>query len=102
MLEDIEDGTAAAMRLAGGAPLRSTLDVTNPSDWLTLDAGVREAAWYRSQFLPEWEHYAPLPADLTQLGESRLALALCHRDGRIRHPHDHRRRACTARPQDGT
>ncbi|MEU9482005.1 hypothetical protein [Streptomyces sp. NPDC048191] len=84
MLEDTEDGTAAALRLAGGAPLRSTLDVADPSDWLALDAGVREVAWYRPQFLPEWEHTAPLPADLTQLGESRLALALCHRDGRIR------------------
>ncbi|MGR6975235.1 hypothetical protein ACU639_37645 [Streptomyces cynarae] len=60
------------------------LDVADPSDWLALDAGVREVAWYRSQFLPEWEQSAPLPADLTQLGESRLALALCHRDGRIR------------------
>ncbi|MEV4975954.1 hypothetical protein [Streptomyces scopuliridis] len=79
MLEGIEDGTAAAMRLAGGTPLRSTLDVADPSDWLALDTGVREAAWYRSQFLPEWEHSAPLPADLTQ-----LALALCHRDGWIR------------------
>ncbi|MEU6577885.1 hypothetical protein [Streptomyces sp. NPDC046805] len=84
MLEDIEDGTAAAMRLAGGAPLRSTLDVADPSDWLALDAGAREVAWYRPQFLPEWEQSAPLPADLTQLGESRLALALCHRNGRIR------------------
>ncbi|MFE5191113.1 hypothetical protein [Streptomyces sp. NPDC056628] len=26
----------------------------------------------------------PLPADLTQLDEPRLVLALCHRDGRIR------------------
>ncbi|MFI8207317.1 hypothetical protein [Streptomyces sp. NPDC085937] len=41
-------------------------------------------AWQRPQYLPGWEHFAPLPADLTQLGESRLALALCHRDGRIR------------------
>lgn len=84
MLEDIEDGTAAATRLAGGAPLQSMLDVADPGDWLALDAGVREVAWYRPQFLPEWEQSAPLPADLTQLGESRLALALCHRDGRIR------------------
>ncbi|GAA2281745.1 hypothetical protein GCM10010368_59880 [Streptomyces roseiscleroticus] len=45
---------------------------------------MREVAWYRSQLLPEWEHTDPLPADLTQLDESRLALALCHRDGRIR------------------
>ncbi|MEV6381874.1 hypothetical protein AB0M31_20960 [Streptomyces sp. NPDC051773] len=80
----LDDGTAVATRLAGGAPLHRTLDVADPGDWLALDAGVREVAWYRPQFLPEWEHSAPLPADLTQLGESRLALALCHRDGRIR------------------
>ncbi|MFJ8860501.1 hypothetical protein ACIRD8_18960 [Streptomyces sp. NPDC102451] len=84
MGDDGMDGTVAAVRLAGGAPLRSTLDVTDPGDWLALDAGVRQAAWYRSPSLPEWEHAAPLPVDLTQLGESRLALALCHRDGRIR------------------
>ncbi|MGW1412283.1 hypothetical protein [Streptomyces sp. NPDC002403] len=82
MLEDIEDG--AATRLAGGAPLQSTLDVADPGDWLALDAGVREVAWNRPQFMPGWEHSTPLPADLTQLGESRFALALCHRDGRIR------------------
>lgn len=84
MLEDIEDGKAAATRLAGGAPLHSTLDVADPADWLALDAAVREVAWPRPQFLPGWEHPDILPADLTQLGESRLALALCHRDGRIR------------------
>ncbi|MBD9735176.1 hypothetical protein IGX29_25905 [Streptomyces sp. H28] len=58
--------------------------VAGPGGWLALDAGVREAVWCRSRFLPEWEHTAPLPADLTYAGESRLALALCHRDGRIR------------------
>ncbi|MFF7978531.1 hypothetical protein ACFZDK_05285 [Streptomyces sp. NPDC007901] len=84
VLEGIEDGTAAATRLAGGAPLRSVIDVADPGDWLTLDAGVRAVAWYGPRFLPEWEHSAPLPADLAELGESRLALALCHRDGRIR------------------
>ncbi|MFE9392930.1 HEAT repeat domain-containing protein [Streptomyces sp. NPDC006784] len=65
-------------------PLHSVLDVADPDGWLVLDAAVRGVAWNRPQFLPEWEHSAPLPADLTQLGESRLALALCHRDGRIR------------------
>ncbi|MFF3735220.1 hypothetical protein ACFYXM_34380 [Streptomyces sp. NPDC002476] len=84
MHKDTRDGTVAAVRLAGGAPLRGTLDVDDPGDWLALDAGVRQVAWYRSQLRPEWEHSAPLPVDLTQLGESRLALALCHRDGRIR------------------
>ncbi|MGW5569533.1 hypothetical protein ACWEWD_39810 [Streptomyces tendae] len=84
MLENSEDGTAAATRLAGGAPLHSTLDVAVPGDWLALDAAVREVAWYRPHPLPGWERSAPPPAELTQLGESRLALALCHRDGRIR------------------
>ncbi|MER6473143.1 hypothetical protein [Streptomyces collinus] len=84
MLGDGEAAAAAAIRLAGDAPLRSTLDVADPDDWLALDAGVRRVAWYHPQFLPDWEHSAPLPADLSQLGESRLALALCHRDGRIR------------------
>ncbi|MFE9287273.1 hypothetical protein [Streptomyces olivaceus] len=84
MLENIEDGAAAATRLAGGAPLQSTLDVADPADWIALDAGVREVAWHRPLFLPGWEHSAPPPADLTQVGESQLALALCHRDGRIR------------------
>ncbi|WP_432161318.1 hypothetical protein [Streptomyces sp. NRRL F-5630] len=84
MLEDVEGGRAAAIQLAGGAPLRRTLDVADPADWLALDAGVREVAWHRSQVLPGWERSAPLPADLAQADESRLALALCHRDGRIR------------------
>ncbi|WP_243860227.1 hypothetical protein [Streptomyces sp. BK208] len=80
----MEDGVAAATRLADGAPLQSTLDVAHPGDWLALDAAVREVAWHRPQFLPGWEHSAPPPAELTHLDESRLALALCHRDGRIR------------------
>ncbi|MEU2791383.1 hypothetical protein [Streptomyces sp. NPDC007100] len=84
MLGDIEDGAAAATRLAEGAPLHGTLDVADPADWLALDAGVREVAWHRREFLPEWELSAPLPADLSRLGESRIALALCHRYGRIR------------------
>ena len=84
MGDDTKGGARAAMRLAGGAPLRSTLNAADPDDWLALDSGVREVAWYRSPSLPEWEHSAPLPADLTQADESGLALALCHRDGRIR------------------
>ncbi|MEU1200043.1 hypothetical protein ABZ446_27970 [Streptomyces sp. NPDC005813] len=84
MLEDIEGAASAVVLLAGGAPLRSTLVVADPGDWLALDAGVREVAWRHSPFLPEWERGASLPVDPTQLDESRLALALCHRDGRIR------------------
>ncbi|MEL5957449.1 HEAT repeat domain-containing protein [Streptomyces sp. CLV115] len=84
MRKKTRDGTVPAMRLAGGAPLRTTLDIADPSDWLALDAGVREVDWYRSQSLLEWEHSTPLPVDSNQLDESRLALALCHRDGWIR------------------
>ncbi|MFB8757543.1 hypothetical protein [Streptomyces nigra] len=86
MLDNTEAGAAAATRLAEGAALHSTIDVADPDDWLTLDAGVREVAWYwhRPLALPAWERCAPLPADLTQLDEPRLALALCHPDGRIR------------------
>ncbi|WP_416531035.1 hypothetical protein [Streptomyces coelicoflavus] len=84
MLGDIEDWAQAASRLAGGVPLHSALDVTDPGDWLALDAAVREAAWCRPRLLPAWWHSGPPSADLTRLDESRLALALCHRDGRIR------------------
>ncbi|MFJ9675508.1 hypothetical protein ACIRP5_32540 [Streptomyces sp. NPDC101221] len=84
MLGDIEDWAAAASRLAGGVPLHSALDVTDPGAWLALDAAVREAAWCRPRLLPAWWHSGPPSADLTRLDESRLALALCHRDGRIR------------------
>ncbi|MER5615193.1 HEAT repeat domain-containing protein [Streptomyces sp. NPDC002215] len=84
------DGTVAAARLAGGAPLRTTIDVADPGDWLALDAGVRELNRYRSQYLPEWGHSTLLPVDSTQLDESRLALALCHRDGWIRQEAVHR------------
>ncbi|MFB7851592.1 hypothetical protein ACFC34_31930 [Streptomyces sp. NPDC056053] len=84
MRKETGDGAAAAVRLAGGAPLRDVLDADDPDSWLALDAAVREGVWYRSRFRPEWEHAGPLPADLTRLDEPRLALALCHRDGRIR------------------
>ncbi|HEY8980872.1 MAG TPA: hypothetical protein VIU15_14955 [Streptomyces sp.] len=105
MPEGAEDGSAAATRLAGGAPLPSTLDVADPAAWLALDEAVREVTWYHSrilpgreysaplptdparpdsQFLPGRVHSASLPTDLARLDESRLALALCHRDGRVR------------------
>ncbi|MEU0600421.1 hypothetical protein ABZ484_19575 [Streptomyces sp. NPDC006393] len=86
--EDIEGGEAAAERLAQGVPLRDALAVADPRAWLALDAGVREADWYRYRPGhppgPRREHAAPLPADPALLDEPRLALALCHRDGRKR------------------
>ncbi|MER5876289.1 hypothetical protein ABT119_10240 [Streptomyces sp. NPDC001910] len=84
MSGDIESAAAAAVRLAGGARLGSVLAVAEPDAWLALDAGVRASTWHRSRFQPRWELDAPLPPDLNGLDESRLALALCHRDGRIR------------------
>ncbi|MFJ8105489.1 hypothetical protein [Streptomyces sp. NPDC096132] len=81
-----QDGAAAAVRLAGGAPLEAALALADPGSWLALDIGVREVgwSWYREQARSEWERSAPLPADLSRLDEGRLALALCHRDGRTR------------------
>ncbi|MFB7242031.1 hypothetical protein ACFCYX_06080 [Streptomyces populi] len=84
MIKDIEGGTTAAVQLAGGAPLESALDVTDPGDWLALDAAVREVPWSRTSSRPQGCPPVPLPADLDRFDESRLALALCHRDGRIR------------------
>ncbi|MGY1455613.1 HEAT repeat domain-containing protein [Streptomyces sp. SS8] len=84
MSRDVRDGTTVAVRLAEGVPLRDALPAAGTGDWLALDAGVRQPAWYRRDPVPEWEYTAALPADLTRLDESRTALALCHRDGRIR------------------
>lgn len=84
MREVIRDGEAAAVRLARGASLADALVAADPDNWLALDEGVREVAWFQAQPRPAWEHTAPLPADLTRLDGARLALALCHRDGRIR------------------
>jgi hypothetical protein len=82
--DDIRGGEVAAVRLAGGAPVPTVLAVDDPWAWISLDAGVREVAGYRAADLPTWQHAAPLTADAAQLDESRTALALCHRDGRIR------------------
>ncbi|WP_217624583.1 hypothetical protein [Streptomyces sp. TRM64462] len=84
MREGIGGGAEAAVLLSDGEPLASVLGAAAPGDWLALDAGVREAPWQRSVYFPEQRHVVPLPADLAQADESRLALALCHRDGRIR------------------
>jgi hypothetical protein len=82
--EDVRGGEVAAVRLAGGAPVDSVLVVEDPRAWLALDEGARATHWYDAECLPRWEQTAPLAADLTLLDASRLALALCHRDGRTR------------------
>ncbi|MFD9432820.1 hypothetical protein [Streptomyces sp. NPDC060002] len=89
MREDITGGSATAVRLAWGVPLREALDCGVPAAWTALDAGVRPV--HRgAHYLPEWEWDEAgrrLTATLHAggpLSEPQLALALCHRDGRIR------------------
>ncbi|MGW1269442.1 hypothetical protein [Streptomyces sp. NPDC002491] len=79
--DDVCGGEAVALRLAAGARLADAVTAADPRAWLALDHGVRLADWYGRT---RWELRAPLPADLSLLGEPRLALALCHRDGRTR------------------
>ncbi|WP_327694383.1 hypothetical protein [Streptomyces sp. NBC_00459] len=85
MREDIRGGEAAARRLAEGAALSDVLDAGDPMDWLALDAGTRSwSHWLPPELLPtlgEVESRLPRPSGLP---EARLALALCHRDGRVR------------------
>lgn len=61
MIRDIDGGMTAATRLAGGAPLETTLDVSDPGDWLALDAAVREVAWYRQASKPGGQLVHPRP-----------------------------------------
>ncbi|OPG01315.1 hypothetical protein B1R27_37535 [Streptomyces sp. GKU 895] len=96
---EIEDGIAAAVRLAEGASLREAFDTTDPAGWTALDAGARAltrapgerlgtSAWERTdsgrllvKVLGRERRLLPRGVRLT---ESQLALGLCHRDGRVR------------------
>lgn len=91
MRVDIGYGDTAAVRLAEGAPLGAAIDTADPAAWTALDAGVRRIAWYMDEDrLPNWartEGGRALTEALRRperLTEARLAIALCHRDGRIR------------------
>jgi hypothetical protein len=84
MREDVTAGEAAAVRLTTGAPLRDVLAVDDPRAWVSLDAGVRWVAWHWPGRPSEWGQGSWVNAALPQLDEPRLAVALCHRDGRIR------------------
>jgi hypothetical protein len=111
MRGNIGDGTAAAVRLAQGASLSEAVDTADPSAWIALDAGVRDTgalgggpwlppAWERTEsgraltdalrgsgrrgpcaVVPGGDQGRTAAGLLT---EGRLALGLCHRDGRIR------------------
>ncbi|MFF8190146.1 hypothetical protein ACF05L_04505 [Streptomyces bobili] len=77
-----------ARRLAEGAALREVVDTGAADAWIELDAGVRQwfeppygvAAWERS----EGRVLSAAVRSGEVLTEAQLALALCHRDGRIR------------------
>ncbi|MES9523118.1 hypothetical protein [Streptomyces capoamus] len=86
------DGGAAALRLAEGTALPDLLGTGDPAAWLELDEGVRAVEWYRPPATGVGRRWsADERALLTALAagdpldDARLALALCHRDGRVRH-----------------
>ncbi|MFJ3230175.1 hypothetical protein [Streptomyces sp. NPDC086787] len=88
----LRSGAAAALRLAEGAALDEVIGRGGPADWIALDEGVRTQDWSHPPYgVPLWENTTGgrgLPTVLRgepTLTEPQLALALCHRDGRIRH-----------------
>ncbi|MFD4606048.1 HEAT repeat domain-containing protein [Streptomyces sp. NPDC058464] len=80
MREEFEDGEAVALRLAEGAAPGDVIDGNGPGGWLALDSGAR--SWLLRDALPSRAEIDG--AHRNALTESRTALALCHRDGRIR------------------
>ncbi|MFJ8968997.1 hypothetical protein ACIRJ3_17870 [Streptomyces anulatus] len=88
-------GVAAAVRLGEGVALGEVLDVRDPDSWLSLDVGVRDLGWSQREVLPtraevidgqtSWglKGFAAR-RQARELDDARLALALCHPDGRVR------------------
>ncbi|NEC04712.1 hypothetical protein G3I26_05515, partial [Streptomyces sp. SID7909] len=70
----------AAQRLAEGRPVREALGGRDSAeDWVALDLAVRYPPWYAA------DRWVPsLPDRDAAPTEPGTALALCHRDGRIR------------------
>ncbi|USQ87911.1 hypothetical protein NFX46_31780 [Streptomyces phaeoluteigriseus] len=84
-------GAVTARRLAEGAALREVVDTGAADAWIELDAGARWDDWYEQPYgWTTWEQSdggRALSAAVRSgeaLTEAQLALALCHRDGRIR------------------
>ncbi|AVV43038.1 hypothetical protein PYK79_17115 [Streptomyces sp. ID05-04B] len=84
MSQDIRGGTAAAALLTAGTPVRDAVAVADPRAWLALDEGARRPDWRTPDGLTYGERVVTPRTDLSPLDEPRLALALCHRDGRTR------------------
>ena len=87
----MSEAEQAVVRLVGGAALHDVLDAADPAAWTTLDEAVRVHYRYRGGALPSlaeiegrpWRRMPGL-ARPAWLSTSRLALALCHPDGRVR------------------
>ncbi|MFE6888305.1 hypothetical protein [Streptomyces sp. NPDC057694] len=96
MLTSEDESHEAVVRLAAGVAPDQALDATNPESWIGLDCAVRELAWRRPELFHSkaslsgrrlsWGADASLPTVnwRGRPGDAELALALCHRDGRIR------------------
>ncbi|MFD4900153.1 hypothetical protein [Streptomyces sp. NPDC058411] len=81
----MSDDDGPAGRLRDGVPLREAVGTASPADWVRLDAEVRIPAWRTAHRLPTREELRGLPAGpLSDAAETRVALALCHPDGRVR------------------
>ncbi|MFG2566823.1 hypothetical protein ACGFR6_15430 [Streptomyces sp. NPDC048567] len=76
----MDDAWTAVQRLAEGRPVREALGGRDSAeDWVALDLAVRYPPWYAPD---RWG--SPLPdRDAAPTGPG-TALALCHRDGRVR------------------
>ncbi|MGW0764779.1 hypothetical protein [Streptomyces sp. NPDC002676] len=88
----VPERISAQRWLAEGGALEDVVGTGHPDAWLRLDEEAREDQWYLPpDVVPVWEATdggrALLAAvrDGGPLTDARLALALCHRDGRIRH-----------------
>lgn len=96
MVTSEDEAHEAVERLAAGVDLRQVLDVTDPASLIGLDLAVRELAWQRPELFHSkaspsgrWVNPDPNAAEPRVTwsrppGDSELALALCHPDGRIR------------------
>ncbi|MET9126494.1 hypothetical protein [Streptomyces sp. NPDC004528] len=96
MLTGEDESYKVVTQLTAGVALDQALDVRNPDSWIRLDLAVRELArrqpeLFHSNASPSgrrlnWPPDAALPTVTWQHtpGDTELALALCHPDGRIR------------------
>lgn len=74
----------AVMRLVEGAALHEVLDAAEPEAWTDLDEAVRVPYRHLREALPSLAEVEELPRPAASLTRSRLVLALCHPDGRVR------------------